>query len=158
MHAAQCIALSLSLSQQCLPEPLTLAAFLYLDRHSIARQTPLLTVLHPILLFVHASSFGHSSGHDYCCFVPTHASIPLHLYRTLLFFLLSRAYHDHDRALDRFQLLRMCIHHALINHTRPAAWHILPTTHIQYRDLSCIRTPYDDISTLSHCSIILAPA
>jgi hypothetical protein len=37
-------------SEQCRPEPLTLVAFLYLDRHSMARQTPLLTVLHP---FVH---------------------------------------------------------------------------------------------------------
>jgi hypothetical protein len=51
------IAIALSLvflfSEQCRSEPLTLAAFLYLDRHSMARQTPLLTVLHPI--FVHAS-------------------------------------------------------------------------------------------------------
>jgi hypothetical protein len=34
-------------SEQWRPEALTLAAFLYLDRHSMARQTPLLTVLHP---------------------------------------------------------------------------------------------------------------
>jgi hypothetical protein len=50
--------ISSSLSEQCRPEPLTLAAFLYLDRHSMARQTQLLTRPPSSICRCCISSFG----------------------------------------------------------------------------------------------------